>query len=480
MADAFIGGKGVFTAGQQMAACYNWDGVNFQWIPALASTGGPTSNVTVINSLLSTSDSHTTAALPLAVRLSDGTNFYTATGGGGGGSNAAAGLTAAAVPTSASYTGFNSGGNLVGISTSNPMPVAQQGSLAVTGTFYQGTQPVSIAGTVPVSIAATVPVSIASMPTTPVTMTSTTITGSVAVTAASLPLPTGAASLAKQPALGTAGTASTDVITVQGIASMTALKVDGSGVVQPVSMTSTTITGSVAVTVASTLPVSLTSTTITGSVAVTVASTLPVSISSMPSTPVTGTFWPVTQPISVAATLPVSIAATLPVTLASTTITGSVAVVGPTAAASTLTTAPQTTGGLGVTANPTKVTTGQVVNRMHDVVGRTVVVQGAPRELVSNASATITTTAATTIIPLATGFFNDVTDITVANSSATATLATLTGGAASVLIWLPASGYFARAYNPPLPAATVSTNWVLTLGTAVTSVYVNVNFIKNL
>jgi hypothetical protein len=48
-------------------------------------------------------------------------------------------------------------------------------------------------------------------------------------------LPTGAATAAKQPALGTAGTASSDVLTVQGIASMTALKVDGSAVTQPVS-----------------------------------------------------------------------------------------------------------------------------------------------------------------------------------------------------------------------------------------------------
>jgi len=57
----------------------------------------------------------------------------------------------------------------------------------------------------------------------------------VAVSAASLPLPSGASTAAKQPALGTAGTASSDVLTVQGIASMTALVVDGSGVTQPVS-----------------------------------------------------------------------------------------------------------------------------------------------------------------------------------------------------------------------------------------------------
>lgn len=59
--------------------------------------------------------------------------------------------------------------------------------------------------------------------------------GSITVDAVSLPLPTGASTAAKQPALGTAGTASTDVLTVQGIDSMTALKVDGSAVTQPVS-----------------------------------------------------------------------------------------------------------------------------------------------------------------------------------------------------------------------------------------------------
>lgn len=53
--------------------------------------------------------------------------------------------------------------------------------------------------------------------------------------AASLPLPTGASTAAKQPALGAAGSASADVLSVQGIAAMTPLKVDGSGVTQPIS-----------------------------------------------------------------------------------------------------------------------------------------------------------------------------------------------------------------------------------------------------
>lgn len=46
------------------------------------------------------------------------------------------------------------------------------------------------------------------------------------------------ATVAKQPALGTAGSASADVITVQGVASMVAVKVDGSAVTQPVSAAS--------------------------------------------------------------------------------------------------------------------------------------------------------------------------------------------------------------------------------------------------
>lgn len=71
------------------------------------------------------------------------------------------------------------------------------------------------------------------------TVAVSSVGGTVAVSAASLPLPTGAATAAGQPALGTAGTPAADVITVQGIASMTALKVDGSAVTQPVSGTVT-------------------------------------------------------------------------------------------------------------------------------------------------------------------------------------------------------------------------------------------------
>lgn len=49
------------------------------------------------------------------------------------------------------------------------------------------------------------------------------------ISAASLPLPTGASTAAKQPAIGTAGTPSADVITVQGHSGMTAVDVNITG-----------------------------------------------------------------------------------------------------------------------------------------------------------------------------------------------------------------------------------------------------------
>lgn len=81
------------------------------------------------------------------------------------------------------------------------------------------TQPVSNAGTFAVQAAQSG------------TWNITNVSGTVS-------LPTGAATAAKQPALGTAGTSSADVITVQGRTSMTPLLVDPSGVTSPVSLAS--------------------------------------------------------------------------------------------------------------------------------------------------------------------------------------------------------------------------------------------------
>jgi hypothetical protein len=108
--------------------------------------------------------------------------------------------------------------------------VTQPVSGTVSISNFPATQPVS--GSVSVSnFPATQPVS--------GTVTANAGTGTMAVSAASLPLPSGAATSAKQPALGIAGTPSTDVLSIQGAAGMTAVKVDGSAVTQPVSGTVT-------------------------------------------------------------------------------------------------------------------------------------------------------------------------------------------------------------------------------------------------
>lgn len=122
--------------------------------------------------------------------------------------NPSVSATGSAVPSDATFVGAkDSLGNLVGLLTGQQ---TMANSLACVLPSDQSAIPVNQSGTWNV----------------------TNITGTVS-------LPTGAATAAKQPALGTAGTASSDVITVQGITGMTALKVDGSGSTQPVSGTVT-------------------------------------------------------------------------------------------------------------------------------------------------------------------------------------------------------------------------------------------------
>jgi hypothetical protein len=105
----------------------------------------------------------TTNNLPRAIAVDATGEIFcnNCSGGGGGGSNAAAGATGSAVPADASYTGFkDGGGNNTGVSASTPFPVTDaaveaailsnimqvnltNASIAVTGTFWQATQPVS-------------------------------------------------------------------------------------------------------------------------------------------------------------------------------------------------------------------------------------------------------------------------------------------------------------------------------------------------
>lgn len=234
------------------------------------------------------------------------------------------------------------------VATGSGLPVAVQGTVPVSGAFYQATQPVS--GTVAVTGAyqATQPVSIATMPSTPVTGTfwqatqpvslaSTTITGSVAVT--------GTFWQATQPI---SGTVTANLGTVAGLAldatitggSQRTKLTDGTnnvGVADSTTAASETAVDRLKVNSAIRL---LDTAQTAGSQLVAAkgdqTTGLWVNVKNA-SLAVTGTFFQATQPVSIAATVAVSgpltdtqlRAAVVPVSLASTTITGTVTTTGP-------------------------------------------------------------------------------------------------------------------------------------------------------
>lgn len=104
--------------------------------------------------------------------------------------------------------------------------VNNSGILEVDGSAV--TQPVS-AASLPLPSGAATETTLAALNTKVTTTANGVKTDGSAVTqpvsASSLPLPTGASTAAKQPAFGTAGTASADVVTVQGVAGATPIPV---------------------------------------------------------------------------------------------------------------------------------------------------------------------------------------------------------------------------------------------------------------
>jgi hypothetical protein len=262
--------------------------------------------------------------------------------------------------------------------------VGISGGVAVTGTFWQATQPVS--GTV----------------------TANAGTGTFAVSAATLPLPSGASTAAKQPALGTAGTAASDVLTIQGIASMTAVKVDGSAVTQPVSLAS--------------LPALATGSNPIGSITnTTFAATQ------------SGT-WNVGTVTTVTGVTTVSTVTTVG-TVSAVTAVSDAQVQGKAAQGASVSGNPVLMGGEARESNPTAVTTGQAVRFSADRLGR----QHRVRPKLSHASSNGTpiTTATDTAIVAAPAAGNHLVPhrVQVSNGSSTATWVYLRDGVAGTKLF---------------------------------------------
>lgn len=394
-------------------------------------------------------------------------------------------------------------GSAVDASASAPLPVVQTGTPALpTGAATAAKQPaLGPAGTASSDVITVQGVS---------GMTSVKVDGSAVtqpVSAASLPLPTGASTAAKQPALGTAGTASTDVLTVQGIASMTALKVDGSAVTQPISAASLPLPTSAAT------DASLTETHGTKAAGTAAAKSELIGGLYNTTLPTLTNGQQAAIQVDSSGRILTSVAAIA----AGSTIIGKVGidqttdgttnkvvakivdssgtaldytvpslVEGGTAHDSAMSTRkPVAIGGLAKTANPTAVADGDVTHTMHDKLGKVIAVS-AVRDLKGVQNTTITSsTSETTIVTAVASTFLDLYGLVLANKSASATQVTLkdaTAGTTRAVFYVPAGetrGFMLDA-GSAIPQAAVNNNWTVTCGTSVDSLYVTALYVKNI
>lgn len=315
-------------------------------------------------------------------------------------------------------------GTAVDASASNPIPVVQTGTPGLpTGAATaakQDTGNTSLA-TLAGAVAGTeVQVDVLTAPVTAVTdnggsltvdgtVTANAGTGTFAISAAALPLPSGAATAAKQPALGTAGTASADVVSVQGIASMTPLLVNGSGATQPVSDAGGSLT-----TDTPQLPAAL----VGGRLDVVVGAAIPAGANAI----------------------------------------GTVTAVGAAAHDAAISGNPVRVGARGVSADVTAVTAGDAVDLIADLNGKQIVLPYAiPENMISGATAAITGTSDTSVIASpGAGLRNYITQIIVTNSHATVGTVVEIKSATTVLYRgyaAPVGGGFAIQFPVPLRCA---------------------------
>lgn len=319
-------------------------------------------------------------------------------------------------------------------------------------------------------------------------------------------LPTGAATAAKQPALGTAGTASADVITIQGIASGTVVPVsDGGG--------SLTVDGAISFSApqhvivdSGTVTTVSTVTTITnvvhvddnsGSLTVDNAGTFAVQATIAAGA---AAIAKAEDAASADADVGVPAMAVRKATPANTSGTDGdyemlqmsagklwtrAQTEGGTAADAALANAPVTVGGRATNTNLAQMSAdGDVVDATFTMQGALVTAH-APRELLAIQQTQLSnTTSETTIITAgASGIFNDLYGLILANTGATTTKVTIkdaTAGTTRAIIEVPTletRGFMLPAASA-VPQASAANNWTATCASATTALEVTAMYVK--
>lgn len=257
-------------------------------------------------------------------------------------------------------------------------------------------------------------------------------------------LPSGASTAAKQPALGTAGSASADVLTVQGITSMTPLVT---------SNTTTSVVGNGAAATAQRVTLANDSTGIIATVGAVTAITnaLPAGSNALGSVSVTGTV--VVDDLAASAT-----GAAVPANA-------------------------QYTGNLAQTALPSAATAGNLTGNLSDKFGRQVIITNGLRDLTASQTTTISSsTSETTIITAIASTFNDLTAIMISNTSATAVRVDLrdtTAGSVVFSIYIPAGDVRGISMTSPWPQSGTNTNWTAQSSASVADLRIACQYIKN-
>jgi hypothetical protein len=145
---------------------------------------------------------------------------------------------------------------------------------------------------------------------------------------------------------------------------------------------------------------------------------------------------------------------------------------------------PLKVGGKARQTNPTAVADLDRVDATFDDIGRQVVVLNQVRDLEVHQTTTITaSTAETTILTAgAAGVFHDITLITIANTSATATRVDIRDATAGSVIWsmyVPAGQQIGANITVPIKQTTAANNWTATCITSLTDLRIFVQGVKN-
>ena len=115
---------------------------------------------------------------------------------------------------------------------------------------------------------------------------------------------------------------------------------------------------------------------------------------------------------------------------------------------------------IAATALPTAATATNTVVPMADKYGRLIVLPQAPRDLVGTASVQNTGVSGTLIGAIASTYC-DITNLVITNETATPTVVSVSDGTTTYKFALAASGGGVFPFSPPLPAASVNTNWTV-------------------